>query len=670
MMGSKEADSVGKGSRIGRRTDVLLCVAVAILSTLACSWSPVRQIESRVCDQRARLVALSRDPSPEIVIVGIDDESLRMLEPQVGRWPWPRAVIGSLINYCSAAKAIGLDILFVEQDQVFQGSDDFLVAEVAAHGNVVCATYMSDQDDAVLLPEAVEARSLPDPSLGQWHPAVYPNGIPPYSGLLAACSGLGVVTHLTDADGVMRHYGLVAKCQGKDYPSLALALAVQYRDLGLKDITVGPGNACQLGGQAVPANSQGDLLLDFPGKLHRVISAADLLLSLKARLEGDEPEILPQDLAGKIVIIGSTATGVQADRVATPLGAAVPGVHLHAAALDNLLHGHPLRAAPGWSVFLLTVLLVLPIAMSSLRRPLGLLGSHIALAAVYFCVTALIAVALRWVLPLTAPIFAVLNCGVAMGIRHWRRDRAERQRLEALEAAKQRFTDMLVHDLKNRVGPISMALGMVERTLPSDNSAGKYVVSMAQVSAERLLTEIKSLLDIRKMSEGRLSLQPSETRLADFLEQDLEAMQTAATQLGFTVRVEHGSPHLSANIDREIISRVLGNLLWNAFEHGTPDSELEVGYERSENEAIIWVANEGPVVPEEQREAIFEAYVSAGSDSGRRKVSGTGLGLTFCKLAIEAHGGTIRVISPWPPHDDGVKVCLVLPLMTTGPSSK
>lgn len=661
-MGSSKGGSVGESPPIGRRTDVLLCVVVAILSTVVCSWSPVRQIESRVCDQRARLVALSRDPSPEIVIVGIDDESLQLLEPQVGRWPWPRAVIGSLINYCSAAKAIGLDILFVEQDHLFQGSDDYLAAEVAAHGNVVCATYMSDQDDVGLLPEGVEAKSLPDPSLDRWHPASYPNGVPPYPGLLAACNGLGVVTHLTDADGVMRQYGLVAKCQGKVYPSLALALAMQYRDLGLGDITVGPGSACQLGGQAVPANSQGNLLLDFPGKLHRVISAADLLLSLKARLEGDKPEILPQDLAGKIVILGSTATGVQADRTATPLGGAVPGVHVHAAALDNLLYGQALKAAPGWSVFLLAILLVLPIAISPLRRPLGLLGSHIALTVVYFWVTALIAAALCWVLPLTAPIFAVLNCGIATGIRHWCRDRAERQRLEALEAAKQRFTDMLVHDLKNRVAPISMALGVVERSLPPGNSAGKYVVSMAQVSADRLLTEIKSLLDIRKMSEGRLSLQRSATKLSDFLEQDLKALRTAATQLGFTIRLEHGGPHLSANIDREIISRILGNLLWNAFEHGTSDSELEVGYRRDENDAVIWVANRGPVVPEEQREAIFEAYVSAGSDGGRRKVSGTGLGLTFCKLAIEAHGGTIRVMSPWPSHDDGVKICLVIPL--------
>ncbi|MBT4815151.1 MAG: CHASE2 domain-containing protein [Lentisphaerae bacterium] len=661
-MGSEGTNTAGLAGLIARRTDVLLCAVVATLSTVVCNWSPVRQVEKSVCDQRARLVALSRAPSPEIVIVGIDDESLQLLEPQVGRWPWPRAVIGSLINYCSSAEIIGLDILFAEQDHVFQGSDDHLAAEVSFHGSVVGATYISDQNDVGLLPDAVESSSLPGAELHQWDLTSYPNGVPPYPALLSACSGLGVVTNITDSDGVMRHYALVAKCQGKVYPSLALAMAMRYKGVGVGSFAVGPGNACRLEEQTFPTDTRGALLLDFPSRRHRVISAADLLLSQKARLEGEEPEIWPEDLAGKIVILGSTATGVHADRIATPVEGSLPGVHVHAVALDNLLNNRAFQPVRAWVAFLLTILLALPISASPLRRPLGLLGSHVALGIAYICATVFVAIGLRWILPLTSPIAAVLSCGLALGIRYWRRDQAERRRLEELEAAKQRFTDMLVHDLKNRVAPISMALAVVDRQLSPDNQAGKCVVSMAQVSAERLLTEIKSLLDIRRMSEGQLGLQPQMTSLADFLTKDLEAVQSAALQLGFKIRIEHGTPHLSAPIDRGIISRVLGNLVWNAFEHGTPDSELEVGYERTGDDAIIWVANHGPVVPEDQREAMFEAYVSVGTGNAGKRISGTGLGLTFCKLATEAHGGTIRLMSPWPSYADGVKVCVVLPL--------
>jgi len=645
---------------------MLLCVVVALVTMALCGTTPVKQIARRLSDQRARLVGQFRDPVPEIVVVGIDDESLQLLEPHVGRWPWPRAVIGSLVNHCSHAKTIGLDILFSEQDYVFQGSDDHLVAQTAEHGSVVCSIHLCTGNTLPPPPAEAEAKALSAINGGALEPAQYTGALVPYPKLLEASAGLGVATQIVDPDGVARRYAMLADCAGHTYPSLALALATQYLNVPVNTVTIDSSRICHLGDKEVALDKDGALLLDFPGKACRTISAADLLLSVKADLEGSRPTIRPEDLAGKIVLIGSTATGLHRDQVPTPLAPTFPGVHVHAIALDNLLRGVSLLPLPAWLAYLLALGLVLPIAASGLERPLSLVFLHGAVALAYVAMTVVVLSLWHLVLPLTGPVVVLLACGAANGVRHWRIDQAERLRLEHLEAAKQRFTDMLVHDLKNRVAPVSMALGLLERIFGDHSSMVTGTLAVARASSDRLLCEIKSLLDIRKMSEGRLQLKQTPVLLSTFLDQDLDDVETAAAHLGYQLSRAYDSNGPTAEIDRNIVSRVLANLLWNAFEHGEPDSTVEVGCAQEEGHAVIWVANRGPVIPEGDREAIFEAYTSNAKVTGHVKlISGTGLGLTFCKLAVAAHAGEIAIESPWEAHDDGVKFRVILPLQAS-----
>ena len=645
-----------------QRTGFLLCLAVAVVVAGLCLLPPMQIIEDRLYDARVLSVAGLRKPSQEIIVVAIDEGSLRMLAPVIGRWPWPRFVIASLIEYCSAARTIGIDILFPEVDYVFTGSDDHLAAEVAAHGRLVAAVYLSPETETGPLPLGVEKHALTNADLPAEDPPPYAGVFVPYESLLAVVDGLGVTTHPHEDDGVVRRYALATRYEETVLPSLALALAMRSRGVKPGDVEFEGGSVCRLADKTVRIDDQNLLRLNPPDQRHRTISAADVLTAIDDEREGEAPRVKRSEFEGKTVILGSTAEGVQRDVVSTSIDAALPGVYVHAIALDNILSGETLSVVPSWAALLLTLALGALVALCPTDRPMVVLAACALLSVAYGGGTILILALARWALPLTAPVLSVLGCGAAIGVRRWRREHSERLRLEQLEATKQELTDMLVHDLKNRVAPVLAAFDVLEMEL-GDGGGGLVgnILVMARSSAARLLAETKALLDIRKMSEGRMQLRLEPTRIAGLIDEHLPPLQTAAERQGRRVRCVPGDPEAMGMLDPDIVGRVLGNLLWNAIEYSDDDSEIEIGYRHAGDDVALWVANRGPVVPKKDLTAVFDAYFSSPTASAVGRISGTGLGLAFCKLALEAHNGTVRMESPWEPHSDGVKVCFTLP---------
>ena len=113
------------------------------------------------------------------------------------------------------------------------------------------------------------------------------------------------------------------------------------------------------------------------------------------------------------------------------------------------------------------------------------------------------------------------------------------------------------------------------------------------------------------------------------------------------------------------VQRMITNLVDNALQYTPRGGTVTVSAERwldgAEGSYVRCVVRDtGPGVPLEYRSRIFERFVQISNRQGRRR--GTGIGLNFCQLAVEAHGGTIRLQSPWPPHDDGVIVRIEVPL--------
>ena len=137
-------------------------------------------------------------------------------------------------------------------------------------------------------------------------------------------------------------------------------------------------------------------------------------------------------------------------------------------------------------------------------------------------------------------------------------------------------------------------------------------------------------------------MHPETVDAAGLARKACQEMEAAAAPRGVTLAVDAGAEHNEVRADPAILRRVFDNLLGNALEHSPQGGTILVNVVSCDEGIEITVADQGPGVPEAFRERIFEKFQRL---ENRKTVPGAnrGLGLTFCRLAIEAHGGTIWV---------------------------
>src|SRR6058998_4216835 len=167
---------------------------------------------------------------------------------------------------------------------------------------------------------------------------------------------------------------------------------------------------------------------------------------------------------------------------------------------------------------------------------------------------------------------------------------------------------------------------------------------------------VNALLDVYKMEEGKLEAMPQAIALSALAERSIAQVVPEALAKG--IQVETGlPPDVNVFVDDGLIVRVLTNLLANAVKHTPSGGTVSVESARDrtlESSIVIRVRDTGPGVNADDAPHIFDRfYQGAGRIRG-----GTGLGLAFCKLAVELHGGTIRVVNPGEP---GAIIELTLP---------
>ncbi len=184
---------------------------------------------------------------------------------------------------------------------------------------------------------------------------------PPIPLLAQRARGLGVINLSADADGPTRRIPLLGQMSGQFVPHLSLAVARYV--LGADGISLKDGRV-QIGSISVPLDADGQLLIRWHGSLEetyhvRKYSIGRVLQAFAQQQKGERPGLDATLFKDKVVFIAGTAAGLYDLRV-TPFSSATPGVLIHMAALDNLLHGQGLQAAPSW--FALTVLVVLCLA--------------------------------------------------------------------------------------------------------------------------------------------------------------------------------------------------------------------------------------------------------------------------------------------------------------------
>ncbi len=216
--------------------------------------------------------------------------------------------------------------------------------------------------------------------------------------------------------------------------------------------------------------------------------------------------------------------------------------------------------------------------------------------------------------------------------------------LRKLENFRDSLIHMIVHDMR---APLVGIKGFLELLESIDgekfSDKGKSFVLRMKGGTEILVEMINSLLDVHKMESGKMELKLSLSNLVSLAQ---EALAKLESLLGIRKIIKNfPSDSTIINCDPFIISRVIQNLISNAIKF-TPESTGEIFLSiLDQQESILFsVKDNGPGIPTEYHQKIFEKFGQVESRTNYRKYS-TGLGLTFCRLAVEAHGGFIKVES-------------------------
>ncbi len=307
-------------------------------------------------------------PSPQVVLVTVDQPDIDFFKEQGVNWPWPRQLYGPIIDFCrrGGARTVIFDLLYTEPSFYGPEDDQELAKAAAGAGNVVFACFLTREDKGVNPQESeVLARAglIINGSPPQGLPA-YRSVIAPIAPLTSAAKTLGNVECGPDPDGIYRRLPLVAPFKGRWIPLLGFSAFQGLAASGEWRFTKG---GLMQGNYRLPLDSQGRFLLKFrgPARSHRRFAAANIIQSEIRLRHGQEPFHQPADFKDKWVFVGLTAPGLL-DLKASPVSPIYPGVELHATLLDNLIQGDFLKPAPTWFAWLWTGFLAGGVALAVL----------------------------------------------------------------------------------------------------------------------------------------------------------------------------------------------------------------------------------------------------------------------------------------------------------------
>ena len=436
----------------------------------------------------------------ETVIAAIDEKSLS----ELGRWPWPRTTIAKLVDALKGygAKAVGFDIVFAEPDansslktvaelsreltdvgirdtrilglleekQKLADTDAALARSIEKAKNITLGYFfhisakevghLTEREIAAGEKEIANSRfpmvraqkGASDAALVHAY-AAQPN----LSILSEVAKNSGYFNAFPDSDGVIRGSPLVIKFRDNYYLSLALSLIAQYLDrpmfaLNMAEYGVGSITLDKL---EIPTNESGRMLINYlgSGKTFPQYSVSDIL---NGRLPAET-------FAGKIVLIGATATGIYDMRV-TPLSAVYPGVEIHANLIDNILHRNFLIHS-GWTTFLdmCSIIVVGLIMGMAVPRMKAVAGVALCLALIGAFVAANMTAFIRYNIWLNM-IYPILTMmAIYTGITIYRYVTEEREKKKVRNAFQYYLTASVVNEILK--DPSKLKLGGYKKNL-------------------------------------------------------------------------------------------------------------------------------------------------------------------------------------------------------------
>ena len=219
--------------------------------------------------------------------------------------------------------------------------------------------------------------------------------------------------------------------------------------------------------------------------------------------------------------------------------------------------------------------------------------------------------------------------------------RRKNEDLQRLEGSRQELIGMLGHDIRNLANSVVAFLQLARMgELTPDRPEFAQLLGLSEANIAEVLRMVNALLDVYKMEEGRLEAVAGVNKLSDVVKKSFAQLIPEAMAKGISL-VERVGDDTTVFVDAGLIVRVLTNLLSNAIKHTPGGGTITIDAQSaSPDSVVVRVTDTGPGIPEADAPHVFDRFYQ--TDTGRSR-GGTGLGLAFCKLAIELHGGKIGV---------------------------
>lgn len=214
--------------------------------------------------------------------------------------------------------------------------------------------------------------------------------------------------------------------------------------------------------------------------------------------------------------------------------------------------------------------------------------------------------------------------------------------MKEAENIKERLLYMTIHDLKNPLSLVISNLAFLQELEHKDEA--EEVIRLSRFACDRLLDMIKGALDSHKMEIGDFRLHASCFDLASMINDVIKEFGVIARMDEVTLKYD-GPEKVMIVADGGVIRRILTNLMDNAMRHSPVGGAITIGVKDSDDETVISLMDEGAGISAEDADRIFNPYEQARSSLESGSNGTYGLGLAFCKMAAQAHKGSIRVIS-------------------------
>jgi signal transduction histidine kinase len=220
--------------------------------------------------------------------------------------------------------------------------------------------------------------------------------------------------------------------------------------------------------------------------------------------------------------------------------------------------------------------------------------------------------------------------------------RERRDSAAELRAKKRVLAALVVHDLRSPLSAIQGYLQLLREELQSEERpVALAYIDDAETLVGKALGLVATILDVDELEDGILRVQRQPTKIREMIDRARSGNRAhfEMRQLVFDLVCD---PSLLVQIDRDLFARVLENLLDNAARYAPRGGRVAVHVKREGASIELAVGNNGPPVPVAEREKIFGRYFQVEARRAAARAN-RGLGLYFCKLAAEAHDGTIHV---------------------------